>query len=1019
MTQTPNEPGARLEQAFALLMQSQPATKADADRLLAANPDLRDLLAPMLGQVAVEPVADDLSLGDFRLVRELGRGGMGVVYEAWQRSLDRRVAVKVLAPGLATSAAAVARFRREAAAAARMRHPNIVEVHDFGAAAGQHFFAMQFVDGVPLHDCMERFREPAAAVGLVAQIADALAHAHAHGLIHRDVKPANVLVRADGQALLADFGIARDEALPSLTQDGGFLGTLDYASPEQVRGERVDARTDVWSVGVLLYRLVAGEHPFPGATRASLVNEILAVEPLPLRGRPGVSDDLAAVVDQALRKERRLRYESAGSLLRDLRALQQGAPVTARLPGPGEKLARWLRREPWQATAAGVLLAGLAASAVGFLRASERAADARLAQEQAADALANFDRLAGLVLYDRAIAAEAALHPAWPAALPGLRAWQEQHLAPLAELRVAVDATLAQLRPLARARTPAEAAADRASHPDASALQDAERELAWLDRIATAAARPPEALPAVPAHLQDADAGVLNESAWVRVAPQAGNRLRDDEVALGLALALAAAARAAGSAAEPNALDTLAWALLANGRLADARAASARARAAAPPDAAEAFAGYESMLAAAIDGLDARIAAARELRDATAARLNGAGALRFDDPARQFLVEALGDLQARLDGPLQARARSVARRIAFASRVHEATFAHPQAAVSWARARAAIAADPRYAGSGVTLADDDVMGLVPIGANPATGLWEFYDLASAWDGAQDPLALPIPRHEPDGRIAVTAATGIVFVLLPGGIATIGAQAADPRGPHHDPETQPFTGPVQQVALSPFLLARHELTRAQWARLCLDDDMEREPSGFPDGHVDTTGHRVDGTHPVERVNWLMTDRLLRQHGMTFPTEAQWEYACRAGTGTPWWTGAAREALAGAANVYDVAADRRSAMQQVHEPFDDGHDLHAPVGSFRANAFGLHDMHGNVGEWCSDAPGPNGMGFRPGDGARRKSDLPGDRSIRGGSYQQTAWSCRSSTWVYGALEERVIDLGVRPARRLPPR
>jgi formylglycine-generating enzyme required for sulfatase activity len=108
-----------------------------------------------------------------------------------------------------------------------------------------------------------------------------------------------------------------------------------------------------------------------------------------------------------------------------------------------------------------------------------------------------------------------------------------------------------------------------------------------------------------------------------------------------------------------------------------------------------------------------------------------------------------------------------------------------------------------------------------------------------------------------------------------------------------------------------------------------------------------------------------------------------------------------------------------MQQVHEPFDDGHDLHAPVGSFRANAFGLHDMHGNVGEWCSDAPGPNGMGFRPGDGARRKSDLPGDRSIRGGSYQQTAWSCRSSTWVYGALEERVIDLGVRPARRLPPR
>ena len=227
----------------------------------------------------------------------------------------------------------------------------------------------------------------------------------------------------------------------------------------------------------------------------------------------------------------------------------------------------------------------------------------------------------------------------------------------------------------------------------------------------------------------------------------------------------------------------------------------------------------------------------------------------------------------------------------------------------------------------------------------------------------------------------------------------------------------YSTPVQTLA--PFFLARHEMTRAQWARLCIDDDQEREPSGYADGFVDTTGHRVDGRHPVERVNWLMADRLLRQHGMTFPTEAQWEHACRAGAGTPWWSGATNASLLDVANVYDAAAARRSPLQQAHEAFDDGHDLHAPVGSFRPNAFGMHDMHGNVGEWCLDAPAPNDLGFRPGDGARPASERMGDRAARGGSYQQTAWSCRCSTWVFGAVEERAIDLGVRAARRLPPR
>ncbi|MFY7781282.1 MAG: serine/threonine-protein kinase, partial [Tagaea sp.] len=252
MTADP-EPGDRLERALELFLARKPTTAAEAERLLAEHGDLRELLEPMLASSSTSTVpaapgacVDEdgtLVLGDYRLVRELGRGGMGIVYEAWQRSLDRRVAVKVLAPALVASPSAVARFRREAAAAGRLRHPHIVEVLGFGSDQGQHFFAMQFVDGAPLHDRMAEFHEPARAVALVAQLADALVHAHAHGLVHRDVKPGNVLVRSDGHALLTDFGVARDEALPSLTQEGGFLGTVDYASPEQLRGEVVDART--------------------------------------------------------------------------------------------------------------------------------------------------------------------------------------------------------------------------------------------------------------------------------------------------------------------------------------------------------------------------------------------------------------------------------------------------------------------------------------------------------------------------------------------------------------------------------------------------------------------------------------------------------------------------------------------------------------------------------------------------------------------------------------------------------
>ncbi|MCB9886019.1 MAG: protein kinase [Planctomycetes bacterium] len=386
---------ARLERALELFLDHVDAGGAD-EALLAEHADLRELLEPMLAPAAPATAAldDDATLGDFRIVRELGRGGMGVVYEAWQRSLDRRVALKVLAPALVAEPASVARFRREAAAVARLRHPGIVEVFGFGCDDGRHWFAMELIDGEPLHRCADQHRSPRAAIDLVAQVADALQHAHAAGLVHRDVKPANVIVRDDGSAVLTDFGLASDAALPSVTTDGSFLGTLDYASPEQAQGEKVDARSDVWSLGVLLYELLTATRPFSRATAAATLKSILTDEVADVRTRAREAGaDLAAVVAHALQKSPTQRYQGAAALLADLRALQNGAPVSARHPTTGERVVRWARREPWRAATAAVLLVltPLAAGAIGYAWANApkiAAADATAAAQLREEALA-------------------------------------------------------------------------------------------------------------------------------------------------------------------------------------------------------------------------------------------------------------------------------------------------------------------------------------------------------------------------------------------------------------------------------------------------------------------------------------------------------------------------------------------------------------------------------------------------------------------------------------------------------
>ena len=271
--------------------------------------------------------------GRYELTHLVARGGMAQVYRAHDRLLDRPVALKVLFPELSVDRAFVERFRREAQAAANLSHPNIVPVFDWGEDGGTYFIVMEFVDGQPLSQALRAGgpMPPVRVAQLGAQVAAALSYAHRHGVIHRDVKPGNVLLTEDQQAKVTDFGIARAvNTEESLTQTGAVMGTATYFSPEQAEGIGVDSRSDIYSLGVVLYEMVAGRPPFLGDTPVSIASKHVRDRPPLLRDlNPTVPPALEAVIAKAMAKSPDLRYQTAADLQADLRRFAEGRPVTA------------------------------------------------------------------------------------------------------------------------------------------------------------------------------------------------------------------------------------------------------------------------------------------------------------------------------------------------------------------------------------------------------------------------------------------------------------------------------------------------------------------------------------------------------------------------------------------------------------------------------------------------------------------------------------------------------------------
>jgi serine/threonine protein kinase len=363
-------------------------------------------------------------LGDFEIAREIGRGGMGVVYEALQVSLNRRVALKVLSGGLGLTPNAVQRFRREAEAAAKLHHTNIVSVYATGEQDGTHFYAMELIDGPSLDHVIKQMRqaspgreplvemppadgasappeadvtgspdlaltgpyvEGASTSGstagqsssilgsgrgyfdstarMVAEVADALAYAHREGVVHRDIKPSNLLLSPAGRLSINDFGLVRMLEQPGMTLTGEFVGTPAYMSPEQITAGRtsLNHRTDIYSLGATLYELLTLHLPFTGERRDQVLTQILHKEPKrPRKVNANVPIDLETICLKAMEKDPDRRYQTAGAMGDDLRRYVNRFAISARRAGPLERLRKWVRRHPGLATGAALALGAIA-----------------------------------------------------------------------------------------------------------------------------------------------------------------------------------------------------------------------------------------------------------------------------------------------------------------------------------------------------------------------------------------------------------------------------------------------------------------------------------------------------------------------------------------------------------------------------------------------------------------------------------------------------------------------------------
>jgi formylglycine-generating enzyme required for sulfatase activity len=555
--------------------------------------------------------------------------------------------------------------------------------------------------------------------------------------------------------------------------------------------------------------------------------------------------------------------------------------------------------------------------------------------------------------------------------------------------------------------------AERRAHPEFEALQALEAELGSKRRaLAVRRDAATIVMPSVDRARLPEDRSEWNGIAWELVK---ADRTAFGEEARGLAIATEALTTATDDQ-RAAILDTLAWGRFALGDDEGALEASRAALAAAGEDEAQEYQGYLDKLTVAVEAArsDEGLAAAAEEVAALETRVSELDAAVDERIAWAFpnnrenarwwnaqltqLIEGLETLRDDLvsaDVVTAEHGWSVGKRLAFAESL-DADFAE-----RGEHERAWAAVLPEIRTSHPSLAElTPQMGLVPIGTDPDSGLWEFAHLATG---------MPAARAE-DGHLILTEGTGVVLVLIPGGIFVMGAQSTDPDGPNYDPQAENDEGP-HEVTLSPYLLSKYEMTQGQWLAA-----TGNEPSYYKRNNL-----APSLLHPVEQLSWTDCVETCARVGLALPSEAQWEHGARAGTDTPWHFGADHEAIRGKVNIADkTAADEGAPWTAIQDwpDHEDGGVVQREVGAYPANEYGLHEVHGNVYEWCAD--GYDSGAYRR-QGAVDPLVIPeasATRVSRGGSFTGTARTARSASRTNRTPDDRNSSLGLRPAQGITP-